>query len=227
MQGAFAERLQIEGGAQRAADQALDFLRAAGLLAARRFAVHARVRRARQHAVLGRQPALTLALQETRHLVFDAGGADDLGVAALDQHRAFGMLGVLAGDADGAQRVDGAAARAGFKCHGVSCVIGVAAAILPPRRHATAQGGPRTRSLQSCPAKHNFLYNAVKRTLFSNFQAIAHVSPVLRRGRYCLRWLIKCISDCIQDQIGESFEHFKHDRLRGCHQRRCCRHTDN
>ncbi len=115
VQGAFAEGFEVEGGAQRAADQALDFLRAAGLLAARGFAVHARVGRARQHAVFGRQPALPFALQEAGHLVLDAGGADHLGVAALDQHRPFGMLGVLAGDADAAQLVDGAAARAGFE----------------------------------------------------------------------------------------------------------------
>jgi hypothetical protein len=113
VQRAFAKRLQVERGAQRAADQALDFLRAAALLAPGRFAVHARMRRARQHAVFGRQPALPFALQEARHLLFDAGGADHLGVAAFDQHGTFGMLGVLAGQAHGAQLVDGAAARAG------------------------------------------------------------------------------------------------------------------
>jgi hypothetical protein len=86
VQGAFAEGFQVERGAQRAADQALDFLRAAGLLAARRLAVHARVRGARQHAVFRRQPALPLPLQEARHFFFDAGGADHLRVAALDQH---------------------------------------------------------------------------------------------------------------------------------------------
>jgi hypothetical protein len=118
VQGALAEGFQVEGGAQRAADQALDFLGAAGLLAARGFAVHARVRRARQHAVFGRHPALPFALQEARHLVFDAGGADHLGVAAFDQHRTLGVLGVLAGDADGAQLVDGAVARAGGEGHG-------------------------------------------------------------------------------------------------------------
>ena len=39
VQGALAQRVEIDDGAQRAADQALDFLRAAGLLAARGFAV--------------------------------------------------------------------------------------------------------------------------------------------------------------------------------------------
>ena len=54
--------------AQRAADQALDFLGAAGLLAARGFAVAARIRGARQHAVFGGQPALARRLSETTAL---------------------------------------------------------------------------------------------------------------------------------------------------------------
>ena len=54
---ALAQRLQIGDGAQAAADQALDFLRAAGLLAGGRFAPRARMGRARQHAVFGGDPA--------------------------------------------------------------------------------------------------------------------------------------------------------------------------
>jgi hypothetical protein len=38
--------------------------------------------------------------------------------AAFDQHRTFGVLGVFARQHDVAQLVDGAAAWAGFKCHG-------------------------------------------------------------------------------------------------------------
>ena len=59
-----AHRGPVDDGAQAAADQALDFLRAAGLLAARRLAVAAGVGGARQHAVFGGDPALALAAQE-------------------------------------------------------------------------------------------------------------------------------------------------------------------
>ena len=52
----------------------------------------ARVRRARQHAVLGGHPALALAAQECRHAFFDAGRAQHARVAELDEHRAFGVL---------------------------------------------------------------------------------------------------------------------------------------
>ena len=58
-----------------AADQALDFLGAAGLLALGRLARGAGVGRARQHAVFGGDPALALAAQEGRHVFLDAGGA--------------------------------------------------------------------------------------------------------------------------------------------------------
>jgi hypothetical protein len=54
---AFAECAQIGHRAQAAADQALDFLGAAGLLALGRLAVGAGVGRARQHAVFGGDPA--------------------------------------------------------------------------------------------------------------------------------------------------------------------------
>ena len=73
--GALAQRVEVEHAAQRAADQALDLLRAAALLAARRLAVAAGVGGARQHAVLGRDPALAAAALVRRHLLFDRGGA--------------------------------------------------------------------------------------------------------------------------------------------------------
>ena len=50
-----------------------------------------RVRRARQHAVLGRHPALRLALQEWRHLGFDRRRAQHARIAELGEHRSFGM----------------------------------------------------------------------------------------------------------------------------------------
>lgn len=112
VQRAWAERVQIEYRAQRAADQALNFLRSAGLLAARRFAVAARVRRTRQHPVFGGEPALAALAQEFGHALGDARRADHFRVAELDEHRAFRMLRVVARDAHVAQLVGAAPARA-------------------------------------------------------------------------------------------------------------------
>ena len=103
---------KIEHSPQAASDQSLNLLRASALLAARRLAIRARMRRARQHAVLGGDPPLALALQERGNALLDAGGADDAGVAELDQHRAFGMLGEVAQQAHRTQFVGTTAARA-------------------------------------------------------------------------------------------------------------------
>jgi hypothetical protein len=40
-----------------------------------------------------------------RHTLFHAGGANDFGIAALDEDRAFGMFGVMAGDTDIAELI--------------------------------------------------------------------------------------------------------------------------
>src|SRR6185295_20254809 len=45
-------------------------------------------------------PALALALQERRHAVLDAHGADHPGVTHLDQGRALGVLAVAGRDLD-------------------------------------------------------------------------------------------------------------------------------
>ena len=82
---------QSHDGAHRSADQALNLHRAAADFALRRFARRARRRRARQHAVLGRHPALAAAAQKRRHAIFDAGRADDARASDFDQHRAFGV----------------------------------------------------------------------------------------------------------------------------------------
>ena len=92
LQRALAQRRQVDDRAQAAADQPLDFLRAAGLLALGRFAPHPRVGRARQHPVLGGQPALPLAFEERRHAFLDADRAQHVRVAHRDQHRAFRVL---------------------------------------------------------------------------------------------------------------------------------------
>ena len=96
-----------------AADQPLDFLRAAALFALGGFARTARVRGARQHAVLGGDPALALAAQKSGHAFFDGGGAQHARVAELDQHRTFGMLRETTGEAHGAQLIGCAAAGTG------------------------------------------------------------------------------------------------------------------
>src|SRR5690606_4078725 len=83
--------------------QALDLQRASALLAARGLAIGTGVGGARQHAVLGRYPALALAAQEGRHLVVDAGGAQHAGVAEADEDGAFGMAGEAALGAQGAR----------------------------------------------------------------------------------------------------------------------------
>ena len=83
----------IHHRAQGAADQALDLLRAAGLLAAGRLALAAGVGGARQHAVFRGDPALAGIAQERRHAAFHAGGAQHLGVAHADQAGAFGVAG--------------------------------------------------------------------------------------------------------------------------------------
>ena len=109
MDGAFAQKRQVKHGAQRAPDQALDFLGTPALLAARRLAVAAGVGGARQHAVFGCHPAFAAAFFVARHFFFDRGGTQHLGVAKLDQHRALGMHGVAARDAHRPQLISGAA----------------------------------------------------------------------------------------------------------------------
>jgi len=55
-------------------------------------ALAARVRRARQHRVLGGEPALVLADEKRRHTVLDARRAQHPRVPELDQRGAFGVL---------------------------------------------------------------------------------------------------------------------------------------
>ena len=137
VQRARAELFEIEHRAQRAADQTLDFLGAAGLFAARSFAIVAGVGRARQHAVFGCEPALAAVAQETGHRLGDARRADHFGVAEFDQHRALRMLRVVARDAHVAQLI-GAGGRWGvawcWSCSGIGQGenAGGKTAILPP-----------------------------------------------------------------------------------------------
>ena len=107
------EEREVRDRPQAAPDEALDFLRASRLLAFGRLAPRARVRRARQHAVLGGQPALPGALEERRHALLDARRAQHLGLADGDQHRALRVAREAARDAYAAQFVGAAAGRTG------------------------------------------------------------------------------------------------------------------
>ena len=110
---ALAELREVEHRAQRAADQALDFLGAARLLAARRFTVGAGMGRARQHAVLRRHPALARALQPARHPLGERGRAQHSGAAEAHQDRPLGLVQTAALEAHGSQLVIGPAIGAG------------------------------------------------------------------------------------------------------------------
>src|SRR5690606_26573994 len=65
------------------------------------------------HAVFGGDPAFALAAQEARHAIFHAGRAQHAGLAEGNQHRALGMAGVAALDADFAHLFGEAATGAG------------------------------------------------------------------------------------------------------------------
>ena len=106
---ALAEQFQIGDGAERTADQPLDFLRAARLLALGGLAAAAGMRRAGEHAIFGGHPTLATPAQERRDLFLDRGGDEHLGVAETDQHRSLGMFGEARFDADRAHLIGGAA----------------------------------------------------------------------------------------------------------------------
>src|SRR5690606_11378148 len=89
--GPIAQRFQIHYRAQAAADQALDFLGAARLLALSGFAAAAGVGSARQHAVFAGDPALALSLQPAGHALFDARGAQNVRLPELGEARALGV----------------------------------------------------------------------------------------------------------------------------------------
>ena len=80
-----------------------------------RLAVAARVRGRRQHRVLGGDPAEPGALAPARHALGDAGRAQHLRVAELDEHRARRVLLEAAGEAHRPQLVVGPAVRSGHR----------------------------------------------------------------------------------------------------------------
>src|SRR5690606_24503746 len=106
--GALAELLEPHDGAERPADEPLDLLRPPADLPRRRLPAGPRRRRARQHAVLGRDPPLAGAPEELRHAVLDARGADDARAPRLDEHGTLGGHVDVRGDGDGTKRGWGA-----------------------------------------------------------------------------------------------------------------------
>ena len=103
--GALAERREVDHPAQRAADQALDLDRAAVGAALRHVALLAVAGRRGQHPVLGRDPAAALAHQPARDRLLGRGGADHARLAARDQRRAGGGPDEAGLDRGGPQRV--------------------------------------------------------------------------------------------------------------------------
>ena len=89
---ALAELRHIRHGPQRAADDALDFVRAPADAAFGRFALRALLRRARKHRVLGGHPAQAAALKPMRNALFDRRGAEHARVPDRDQRAAFGVF---------------------------------------------------------------------------------------------------------------------------------------
>jgi len=108
---ALAETREIGDRAQRAADQTLDFLGSARLLAARGLAVSPGRGGARQHAVFRRHPAFAGLAQPRRHGFLDRGGTQHLGIAEAYQAGALGMFADPGFQENQAQLVGGAAGR--------------------------------------------------------------------------------------------------------------------
>jgi len=102
------KRREIGDRAQRTANQPLDLLRAAGLLADGCLASHAVIGGARQHAIFSRHPATARALEPRRHLFGDRGRAQHMGLAEADKAGALGLARHGAFEGDGTKRVWGA-----------------------------------------------------------------------------------------------------------------------
>ena len=110
-----AHQLEFGDGSERPADEALNFLRAATDLAGRRLTRRARVGRAREHAVFGRDPAFASVAPERGHAILDARCADDVCAARGDEHGPLGVAEVLRRDHDRAELIG----LSGINAHGV------------------------------------------------------------------------------------------------------------
>src|SRR6185503_14541021 len=127
-----------DDGAQAPADEALNLERAAALRSARSLALSAAVRRARQHAVLGRHPALPLALQERRDLRLYGSRAEDACVTELGEHRSFGMAREVRGQPHLAHLIAPASARPHEELRSKRGVANSLPARFSPSRHPKA-----------------------------------------------------------------------------------------
>ena len=94
---------------RRAADEALDFMGAAGDFAALGLARGAGERGAGEHAVLGGDPAAAAVAQPGGDALLDGGVAEDAGVADRDKDGAFGGSDVVGREGDGTKLIGGAA----------------------------------------------------------------------------------------------------------------------
>ena len=105
--GVLAERLVVDAGPQRAADQPGYLLGPAAEAALDRLPVVAAVGRPRQHRVLGGHPAEPAAAPPARHVLGDARGAQHPGPAELHEHRSLGVIEPAPGQLHRAQFSDG------------------------------------------------------------------------------------------------------------------------
>jgi hypothetical protein len=102
----FAEFVQVGDGAERATDQALNFGRAA-IDFALTLASFALWGAAREHVVLGGDPAFAFSRHPFWDFVFQACSAQYDGVATAVENAPRGVLGESANDSDGANGVVG------------------------------------------------------------------------------------------------------------------------
>src|SRR5262249_19511988 len=103
-EGALAQLLQINHGTQAAPDQTLD-LNAAAIDFPAAVALLAGGGAARQHAVLGAEPALAAADEEGRHAEVDAARAEDGGAPHLHEDAAGGLACEMAAKLQGTEFV--------------------------------------------------------------------------------------------------------------------------
>ena len=102
-QGAISQQRQVYDTAERTANQALDFLGAPGLLAARRLSGSASAGCPREHSVLGGQPSLICVIQKRGYFILDTAGAEHASITNRDEHRSFGVLRVTEIEGDFSQ----------------------------------------------------------------------------------------------------------------------------
>src|SRR5581483_9574869 len=92
MDGALAERLEVDHTADGAADQPLDLDRAPALATARGLALGALAGRGREQRVLRRDPAAPAAVEPARDVLDDARGAEDARAPLRPEHHPVRLL---------------------------------------------------------------------------------------------------------------------------------------